>query len=119
MGLQWAYYTAVSTSGSSPYNPNNNDIFDPSLYKNVTPTIIGTTQLISIAYTSSGSGTGLFYGEGPESLGSYVVDHKGYFYVPQTGNYTMFFDYVDDEGYIYTGATAYSGWDLSNYNYTA
>lgn len=84
----------------------------------MTPTITGTTQLIYIP-VSDGSGTALFYGKGPESLSNYVVDYKGYLYAPQTGNYSFFFDYVDDLAFIYLGPAAYTGWNLTNYNYTA
>lgn len=110
-GLQWAYYAALGGNGY----PSNSLDFDPTLYKNQTPIANGTTQLVSIAPTG-GSGTGIFYGQGPFPEYSFFVDHRGYFWPPQTGNYTVTFDYTDDAGFLWVGPVAYSGWNNTNWD---
>ena len=111
-GLQWAYYTALNGNGY----PSDSSSFDPTLYEIDAPVINGTTRIISIPLTSDASGSTLFYGKGPEPLASFFVDHRGYFYPPQTGNYTFDYSYVDDAAYLWVGDLAYSGWNNTNYN---
>lgn len=56
----------------------------------------------------------MFYGKGPEPESSFFVNHRGYFYVPQSGSYTITYDFVDDAAFTWVGALAYSGWNNNN-----
>jgi hypothetical protein len=44
----------------------------------------------------------------------FTVDHRGYFFAPEDGNYIFQFTGVDDYVYFWSGHTAYSGWTASN-----
>lgn len=50
------------------------------------------------------------------STNFFVLNHRGYIYAQQTGNYTFNVGDVDDSVYIWVGSLAYSGWTGANAN---
>lgn len=110
--MQWAYYIALGGNGF----PSTSSAFDPTLYRNITPIANGTTQIVDVPYTTDALGNATFYNKASEPLANFFIDHRGYFYPPQTGNYIFDYNYIDDAAFLWVGAVAYSGWNSTNRN---
>jgi hypothetical protein len=82
--------------------------YDPVPFKTIKPEIVGKTKNIEITDTKK------IY-DSTRTNGAYVsVNHRGYLYIPQTGEYSFSFPAADDKAYLWLGPTAYTGWDGSN-----
>lgn len=78
------------------------------------PQATGTTTYVY----ESGSGQNIsIYGSSGEYDSTYIaLDHRGYIYAEQSGNYTFSSTYVDDMLLFWAGPIAYSGWNGDNYD---
>lgn len=56
------------------------------------------------------------YGSPPLPELNFVLNHRGYIYARQTGNYTFTVNKVDDAAFIWVGGAAYAGWTAANAN---
>ena len=90
--------------------------FDTSVYKTATPDGTGvTTGIGGFDYHSDPVD---IYGQVEHAQSFWVLNHQGYIYAPETGEYTITITNIDDSVYIWTGATAQSGWDNGNEFFT-
>lgn len=111
-GLQYAYYP--NQSGNNVDSVFSN--LDPTVYRTVTPYFNGTTSTIGGITNSCTNGNITIYNSPPVSCNEFVLDHRGYLFAEQAGNYSINVSSPDDAVIVWLGADAYAGWTKSNAN---
>lgn len=89
-------------------------LFEPANTNDLTPTYNGTIGNIGVFYSDDYSGDIILFNQAfipPEFV---LVDFRGYFFAPQTGNYTFTYLVIDDKGWTWLGDFAKAGWNASN-----
>lgn len=106
-GLEWAYYVNPDQQANLPGTSYSS--FDPSLLKTLAPTYTSTTTYMTL------SGTGAvpihIYGSpGTFTPDYFALNHRGYIYALQGGQYTFTSLHADEIVLYWIGPKAYSGW---------
>ncbi|KAI1105830.1 GLEYA domain-containing protein [Jackrogersella minutella] len=109
-GVQWAEYP--NTSGDNEDGTYSS--FLPEAYKTATPDHTGTLSNLGGIANSDLSA----YGSSIPST-EFVLNHRGYLFVPQTGTYTFSHGRVDDGLVLWVGSPAYQGWTRANADFAA
>lgn len=88
--------------------------FDPAVYKTTTPNYNSTFGSVGGFYYGGSSNATLYNSTYSFSSTNFALNHRGYFYAPKTGNYTISTPSVDDILYVWIGFNAYLGWQANN-----
>lgn len=109
--MEWAYYRTTPDqicSSPDPLNPSC-DVFDPAAFKSIAPLqndVFGEVGVTSIDTTIYGHSL---------SFSNFSLDHRGYFFAPQTGAYTFTIQKnALDKVWLWLGPEAYQGWTAAN-----
>jgi len=87
--------------------------FSPTYYKTSSPISHGSTSFLgSMGFSPSRLVS--IYGSPSFNSEYFAVEQVGYIHAPQTGTYTFSLYNVDDVAMLWTGDTAYSGWNNDN-----
>lgn len=111
-GLQYAYYP--NQSGNNVDDVYSN--FDPVIYKTIVPYFNSTTTMVGGITNSCTNGNITIYDSPRLSCNEFVLDHRGYLFAEEAGNYTINVGRPDDAVLVWVGADAYSGWTRPNAN---
>ncbi|KAF2673626.1 hypothetical protein BT63DRAFT_451683 [Microthyrium microscopicum] len=105
-GLLYAIYTNINVPTS---DLAGSKAWDAAFYKTQTPYAKGQT-------TAVGTVSDSIYENKPQVEDKIVVNHKGYLFAQQEGQYTFTAPVADDLLIIWVGPKAYSGWTRANAN---
>jgi len=111
-GLEFAYYP--NQSGNNVDDVFSN--FDPTVYRTVTPYYNSTTSTIGGITNSCTNGNITIYNSPPMSCNEFVLDHRGYLFAEQAGNYSINVSSPDDAVIVWLGTDAYAGWTKADAN---
>ena len=92
------------------YNAPDYTNFLPTTFKTVTPEHSGMAPAVGIADDKKP-----IYGY-TKQADFVAVDHRGYIFAQQTGDYTFTFPTSDEITLLWVGPNAYSGWTRENAN---
>lgn len=114
-GMQWAIYTTgVPTNNDGSIYAN----FQPTTFKPVRPFATGTVSAIGPLNNPSTSNTQISVYNSPSfQSNGWALDHKGYLFASQSGNYTFQAQNPDDIVMVWLGTNAYSGWNNNTGNW--
>lgn len=112
-GLQYAYMTVPVQPSSSSTNIYSG-AYDPAAFKSqlssatngTTPEILSFATNVDYTYIN-------VYGKSVQAQ-YFLLNHRGYFFAPQTGAYTFTFPMCDDKCFLWVGPDAYAGYDAAN-----
>lgn len=110
-GLQWAHYKNLYPRTES-YWPN----FDPTGFKNITGDYNSTTTYVGLNAPDQNAQISLYGSQQSFPANEFILNHRGYIYAEQSGNYTVSTTADDDIMIVWLGILAYSGWTRSNAN---
>lgn len=106
-GLQWAYYMDSQVTNSQAQI----NAFSPDIVKTKDPFVSGiVTSSFGFNYADTMNLIKV-YGKGNYPSSVYIINHRGFLFVPESGTYTFTINAIDDLMYIWLGAVAYSGWN--------
>lgn len=104
-GLQFALFP----NGMEYLAPKDGN-FNPVVQKHAQPYYKGTTTKIGVAASHT------IYGQTPKDQKFFAVNHKGYLYAHQDGEYSFTAPIFDNLVLLWLGPNAYSGYTRANAN---
>ncbi|KFY02167.1 hypothetical protein V495_04727 [Pseudogymnoascus sp. VKM F-4514 (FW-929)] len=113
-GLEWAYFRNPDRRDNVDIDGIGYSIFDPTVFKTLTPLYTNTTTATSLYH--EGSGFFAIYDSPPVVFPPdyFVLNHRGYIHAIQGGTYTFTTQSADEIVLFWVGPEAYSNWDRSN-----
>lgn len=113
-GLQFAYYPGLASTqwdfNSLTYG------LDAENYKAVTPNYTGVTNLMGgFAWNTYRESSTIYNSTRPFDHEKMILNHRGYFFAPTSGQYTFSIPTCDDAAFFWLGDVAYAGWNEFNY----
>lgn len=112
-GFEYGIYPNQDDGKNHVYQAPNDATFNPALFKTMQPYFTGTTNSIGVADSTKPNS---IYGKTAKDGGFVTVNHRGYLYAMQGGEYTFTAPGVDDISLLWVGDKAYSGWIRQNTN---
>ncbi|KAH0336202.1 glycoside hydrolase, partial [Aureobasidium melanogenum] len=113
-GLQFAYYPGLASTQWDYHSANYG--LDAENYKTVTPNYTGVTNAIGgFAWNTYHQSSTIYGSSRPFDHEKMVLNHRGYFFAPTSGDYTFSIPTVDDAAFFWLGDVAYSGFNEFNY----
>ncbi|MCJ1290265.1 hypothetical protein MMC34_001801 [Xylographa carneopallida] len=112
-GFEYAVYPSTNADGT-PITIDTTDgywsNFDPTVFKSRTPQASGKATTVGLSDCNT------IYGTRPADPSHVAIDHRGYLFAQQDGNYTFSIPSVDDIILLWLGSLAYAGWTRPNAN---
>ncbi|KAG9943102.1 glycoside hydrolase, partial [Aureobasidium melanogenum] len=113
-GLQFAYYPGLASTQWDYHSANYG--LDAENYKTVTPNYTGVTNVIGgFAWNTYHQSSTIYGSSRPFDHEKMILNHRGYFFAPTSGDYTFSIPTVDDAAFFWLGDVAYSGFNEFNY----
>ncbi|KAH0419318.1 glycoside hydrolase, partial [Aureobasidium melanogenum] len=113
-GLQFAYYPGLASTQWNYHSVNYG--LDAENYKTVTPNYTGVTNSIGgFAWNTYHQSSTIYGSSRPFDHEKMILNHRGYFFAPTSGDYTFSIPTVDDAAFFWLGDVAYSGFNEFNY----
>ncbi|THY96115.1 hypothetical protein D6C95_05245 [Aureobasidium pullulans] len=113
-GLQFAYYPGLASTQWDFNSPNYG--LDAENYKTVTPNYTGVTNFIGgFAWNTYHQSSSIYSSTRPFDHEKMILNHRGYFFAPTSGDYTFSIPTCDDAAFFWLGDMAYSGFNEFNY----
>ncbi|KAG9840039.1 glycoside hydrolase, partial [Aureobasidium melanogenum] len=113
-GLQFAYYPGLASTQWDYHSANYG--LDAENYKTVTPNYTGVTNFIGgFAWNTYHQSSTIYGSSRPFDHEKMILNHRGYFLAPTSGDYTFSIPTVDDAAFFWLGDVAYSGFNEFNY----
>ena len=107
-GLAYAIYPNKRPDGTNvPWTEEYTD-FDPTIFKTAVPQVTGKTKTIGTPDTKS------IYGITPTDWEYVVVNHRGFFFAEQSGEYTFTMPSCDNFVLLWTGSKAFTDYTRAN-----
>lgn len=107
LSLPWPRLTCLTDSTYSTFNP--------TVFKTLQPNFSGLTYTVGGYFANNDAIPVSVYGSGYNFTSRiFAISHRGYFFVPVTGNYTISTNAVDDILLAWVGPNAYSGFTRQN-----
>ena len=103
-------YPNTKSDGTKQTATTDYPDFTPEIFKNRAPEYSGYTKTVGLTDTST------IYGRTPSDYQYVTVNHRGYIFAEQTGEYTFTMPVVDNIGLLWVGTNAYYGWIRTNAN---
>jgi GLEYA domain len=109
-GFQYAIYPNKRDGTSNAYNDDTYSNFNEQVFKTSALEYSGKTAVVGV------SDTNLIYGNKPSDFGHVAVNHRGYVFAKEDGDYTFTFSLTDNISLLWVGSNAYSGYTRANAN---
>lgn len=110
-GLAYAIYPNKREDGTDiAFDAPDYSNFDPVVFKTAAPQVTGTTKSIGFPNTNN------IYGNTPADSGYVVVNHKGYLFAEQSGEYTFTISACDNMALLWIGPNAFTDYSRSTAN---
>ena len=116
-GFQYAIYPNNKIDGTkNTFVPPDYPSFDPTIFKkahteniNIPIEVIGQTKQVGFSQSTTD-----IYDYKRANLEYVVVNHRGYLFAKEAGEYTFSSPSADDGVLLWVGSEAYDGWDREN-----
>ncbi|KAI5203461.1 hypothetical protein AUEXF2481DRAFT_25966 [Aureobasidium subglaciale EXF-2481] len=113
-GLEYAYYSSLLTTIWDYSTPSYG--LSPSDYRTILPNYTSTTTMIGgFAWNTYHQTSHIYNSTLALENDKMILNHRGYFFAPSSGNYTFSIPTCDDVAFFWLGESAYSGFNSSNY----
>ena len=110
-GLAYAMYSNYDKNGKpNPTDGGKYNSFDPTLFKTAKIDFTGKTKVVGTPEEKN------IYGNAPKDPAYVTLNHRGYIFVQQSGDYTFTIPAADDIVLLWVGPAAYSGYNRTNAN---
>ena len=110
-GLAYGIFPNQYANGAQQtYNAPDYSAFDPTPFKTMNPQVTGVTT--SLGFTDANN----IYGNTPTNYQFVTVNHRGYIFAEQSGQYTFSFPSCDNIVMFWLGPTAYTDYTRANAN---
>lgn len=107
-GLAYAIYPNKREDGTKiVFDAPDYNNFDPVIFKTAALQVTGTTKSIGFPNTNN------IYGNTPEDSANVVVNHRGYLFAEQSGEYTFTISACDNMALLWIGPNAFTDYSRS------